>query len=51
MRGKRRCRIHGGKAGAPKGNKNAFKHGLRSREMTELRALLAQIRRQKREGI
>jgi hypothetical protein len=23
-----RCRIHGGKAGAPKGNKNNLKHGL-----------------------
>jgi hypothetical protein len=22
-----RCRMHGGRAGAPKGNRNAFKHG------------------------
>jgi len=29
MKGKRVCRIHGGKSpGAPKGNKNALKHGL-----------------------
>jgi hypothetical protein len=28
-----RCRIHGGSSlGAPKGNKNAFKHGLHSAE-------------------
>lgn len=29
VRGKKRCRVHGGAkgSGAPKGNKNAFKHG------------------------
>jgi hypothetical protein len=28
MRGKRRCRLHGGKStGAPKGSQNALKHG------------------------
>ena len=32
--GKRRCRLHGGAlgSGAPKGNQNAFKHGLCTRE-------------------
>jgi hypothetical protein len=32
--GKRRCRLHGGApgSGAPKGNQNAFKHGLFTRE-------------------
>jgi hypothetical protein len=25
-----RCRMHGGTAGAPKGNKNALKHGFYS---------------------
>ena len=31
-RGKKRCRFHGGAvgSGAPKGNKNAWKHGRRS---------------------
>lgn len=29
MRSKKRCRLHGGlSTGAPKGNKNALKHGL-----------------------
>lgn len=31
MRGKRVCRSHGGKGGARKGNRNALKHGRRSR--------------------
>ncbi len=44
-----RCRMHGGKAtGAPKGNKNAFKHGLYSKEAIDERqkisALLKQMR-------
>ena len=41
MRGKRRCRLHGGKAtGAPKGNRNAWKHGMRSeRYLAEIRML------------
>ncbi len=28
--GSARCRMHGGKAGAPLGNRNAHKHGLQS---------------------
>ncbi|WP_423228900.1 hypothetical protein [Sphingomonas jatrophae] len=38
MRGKKRCRMHGGArgSGAPKGNSNALKHGARSAEMVEL---------------
>ncbi len=34
VRGKKRCRMHGGAAGsgAPKGNRNARKHGLFTRE-------------------
>jgi glucans biosynthesis protein len=36
-----RCRMHGGtNPGAPKGNKNAWKHGLYSREMMDLRRAL-----------
>jgi len=48
--GKKRCRMHGGAAGsgAPRGNKNALKHGLYTREAIEerqqLRALLRQSR-------
>lgn len=42
VRGKARCRMHGGKgSGAPKGNHNAWKHGARS---AETMALEAQIR-------
>ena len=53
--GRKRCRMHGGASdGAPKGNKNAFKHGRyskviienRKRTMrlkTEFKALLAQL--------
>lgn len=40
-----RCRMHGGKAtGAPKGNRNAWKHGLRSAEYQANRALLRLMR-------
>lgn len=36
-----RCHLHGGKSpGAPKGNRNAWKHGLRSREHQQTRALV-----------
>ncbi|WP_443027212.1 HGGxSTG domain-containing protein [Sphingomonas sp. LR60] len=41
VRGKRRCRMHGGtNPGAPRGNQNALKHGLRTAEMQALRQLL-----------
>jgi hypothetical protein len=56
VRGKRRCRMHGGAAGsgAPIGNTNAFRHGhytaealARRRQLTELirmaRSTLAEI--------
>jgi hypothetical protein len=48
--GKKRCRMHGGAAGsgAPRGNKNALKHGRSTRDAIEerqrLRALLRQSR-------
>ncbi len=37
VRGRKRCRMHGGAygSGAPKGNRNAWKHGLRSKEYLE----------------
>jgi hypothetical protein len=44
-----RCRLHGGKSpGPPKGNRNAWKHGGRSAETTQLRRamnLLARLAR------
>jgi uncharacterized protein YjcR len=48
--GKKRCRMHGGApgSGAPRGNKNALKHGRFTREAIEerrqLRALLRESR-------
>ena len=39
-----RCRMHGGKSpGAPKGNKNAFKHGRYSAEAIAMRKLVRQV--------
>ncbi|MGJ0510040.1 MAG: HGGxSTG domain-containing protein [Methylocystis sp.] len=48
--GKTRCRMHGGAAGsgAPKGNKNALKSGLFTREAISLRKELRQLIRQAR---
>lgn len=51
VRGKTRCRMHGGAkgSGAPKANRNARKHGLFSRaaiaERREIRALLGEARK------
>jgi uncharacterized protein YjcR len=50
VHGKKRCRMHGGApgSGAPRGNKNALKHGLYTREAIEelrqLRTLMRQSR-------
>jgi hypothetical protein len=47
VRGKRRCRMHGGAAGsgAPRGNRNALRHGAYTREaIAEYRQLRALIR-------
>jgi len=49
--GKKRCRMHGGAlgSGAPRGNKNALKHGRYTRkaiaERRQLHALLRQSRK------
>jgi hypothetical protein len=50
VQGKKRCRMHGGAAGsgAPRGNKNAFKHGLYTRESNAQRRQLAELMRQSR---
>ena len=43
VRGKKRCRIHGGAkgSGAPQGNKNALKHGLTTKEAKQFRKLVS----------
>ena len=48
--GKKRCRMHGGApgSGAPRGNKNAVKHGLYTREAIAQRRQLAELVRQSR---
>lgn len=44
-----RCRLHGGKSpGAPKGNRNAFKHGLYTAEAMARRRELALLLRSAR---
>jgi uncharacterized protein YjcR len=50
VHGKKRCRMHGGAAGsgAPRGNKNALKHGLYTREAIEERRQLRALMRQSR---
>lgn len=49
VRGKQRCRLHGGAkgSGAPTGNQNALKHGLYTRESLEFQR---QVRELLREG-
>ena len=51
--GKRRCRMHGGApgSGAPKGNKNAFKHGLYTKEALEERRVLRAFMRDARQTL
>lgn len=45
--GRKRCRMHGGTSdGAPKGNKNAFKHGKYSREVIEKRKNAVKLKRE-----
>ena len=44
LKGKKRCRLHGGKStGAPRGNKNAWKHGARSAETIAAARLLRDV--------
>jgi uncharacterized protein YjcR len=45
------CRMHGAGGGAPKGNRNARKHGLYSAESVEMRRLVRELTRQGRELI
>lgn len=48
VQGKKRCRMHGGApgSGAPRGNKNAFKHGLYTGEAIKERRSLRSLMRQ-----
>jgi hypothetical protein len=48
--GKTRCRMHGGApgSGAPRGNKNALKHGLFTREAIEGRRQVSALLRHAR---
>ena len=50
VEGKKRCCMHGGAAGsgAPRGNKNAQKHGLYTREAIAQRRQLSELVRQSR---
>jgi len=41
--------MHGAGGGAPKGNRNALKHGLYSAEAIEARRFVAELTRQARE--
>ena len=46
VRGKARCRMHGGKgSGAPRANRNAWKHGARSAETLATLALIRVLRK------
>ena len=51
--GKKRCRMHGGAAGsgAPKGNKNALKHGVYTREMLEKQKEIMRLIRELQETL
>ncbi|WP_082922236.1 HGGxSTG domain-containing protein [Croceicoccus mobilis] len=48
VRGKKRCRMHGGSrgSGAPAGNKSALRTGLHTKEAIELRKHIAKILRE-----
>ena len=48
--GKQRCRMHGGKgSGAPKGNHNAFRHGLYSAEVLKMKAYYRDLAKRSRQ--
>ena len=53
VKGKRRCRMHGGAegSGAPRGNRNALQHGLRSAEVLMLQRQVRELLRGTRELI
>ena len=50
VRGRRRCRMHGGApgSGAPRGNQNALKHGMYTRKALEERRAVQDLLHQSR---
>jgi uncharacterized protein YjcR len=50
VRGKKRCRMHGGApgSGAPRGNQNAYKHGLYTQDAIAQRRQIQDLLRQSR---
>ncbi len=50
VRGRRRCRMHGGApgSGAPRGNQNALKHGMYMRKALEERRVVQDLLHQSR---
>jgi uncharacterized protein YjcR len=48
--GQKRCRMHGGApgSGAPRGNKNAYKHGLYTHDAIDERRQIQDLLRQSR---
>lgn len=53
VRGKKRCRMHGGAkgSGAPRGNKNAFKHGYYTKEAIAERKRMSEFIREMKKGL
>ena len=49
LKGKRVCRLHGGRAGAPEGKRNGrYRHGLRTKEMLAERRYVTELVREAR---
>lgn len=51
MKGKKRCRRHGGASTGAPGNRNAFKHGHRSKAHLEAMALIRAFQREAMAGL
>ena len=51
VRGYSVCRMHGVGGGAPKGDKNALKHGLYTAKAIETQRMVADLTRQARETV
>ena len=49
VRGFKVCRVHGAGGGAPRGNRDALKHGLYTAETIETRRMVAALTRKARE--
>ena len=49
VRGHSICRMHGSGGGAPKGNRNALKHGLYTAEAIKTRRIVRELTTQARE--